>query len=59
LRHGGSRSDLTAAYDIADFEADDVASPKFAIDRDIEQRPIATPSMMIEIEADAPYLFRL
>jgi len=54
LRHRGSRTDLTDAYDIVDFEADNVTSPKFAIDRNIKQGPIAKPAMMVKIEADAP-----
>ncbi|MBA2933955.1 hypothetical protein HZF05_07560 [Sphingomonas sp. CGMCC 1.13654] len=58
LRHGGPRSDLATANDVADFEAYDVAPPKFAVDRDIEQRSVAKATMMIQIEADAPYLFR-
>jgi hypothetical protein len=59
LRHGGTRSDLATANDVANLETDDIATTELAIDRDIEMRAVTELSMVIEIEADAPYLLRL
>ena len=53
------RSDLTAADQIADLHADDVATAKLAVDREVEQRAVANPSMLVQKEPDLPYLPRL
>jgi hypothetical protein len=50
---------LPSADNIADLQPHDVATPKCAVDRDIEERSIAKASMMIEVEADSPYLLWL
>ena len=59
LDDGRSSSDLPAYDDVPDFEADDIATAQLAVDGNIEQRPIAKSPMLVEIEANAPYLFRL
>jgi hypothetical protein len=48
---------LPAYDDVADFETDDIATAQLAVDGNIEQRPIANSPMLVEVEADAPYLF--
>jgi hypothetical protein len=54
-----SRSDLPAYDDVADFQTDDIATAQLAVDGKIELHSIANSLMLVEIEADAPYLFWL
>jgi hypothetical protein len=58
LRNGRAGADLAATDDVADLETDDIASSEFTVDRNIKERTVAKPSMVIKIEADAPYLLR-
>jgi hypothetical protein len=59
LCNGRARADLAATDDVADLEAYDIASSEFAVDCHIKERAVAKPPVVIEVEADAPYLLRL
>jgi len=43
---------------IADLHLYQVAASKFAVDRQVEQRPISQAAALIEVEPDFPYLLR-
>jgi hypothetical protein len=56
LHNDCSSSNLSATDDIADFHLHQVATPKLAIDRQIEKRPISQAAALIEVKADFPDL---
>lgn len=56
LHHDRARSDLSAADNIANFYSHEIAAPKFAIDREVEQSPVPQAATLIKVEADFPYL---
>ncbi|MDQ1231547.1 hypothetical protein QE379_002973 [Sphingomonas sp. SORGH_AS 879] len=58
LHDNRSCSDLSAADEVADLHLDQVAASKFAVDRQIEQRPISQAATLIEVEPYLPYLLR-
>ncbi|NKJ43705.1 hypothetical protein FHW94_003194 [Novosphingobium sp. SG720] len=59
LHHDCSRSDLPAAYEIANFHANKVATAQLAVDCKVEQRPIPQAAALIEVKADLPNLLWL
>lgn len=58
LHDNRSRSDLPTADKVADPHLHQVAASEFAVDRQIEQRPISQASTLIEIEPNFPNLLR-
>lgn len=58
LHHYCPRPDLPAANKVADLELDKIAAPQFAVDCQIEQRPISQAAAPIEVEPDLPNLLR-
>ena len=58
LHHDCTRSDLPAADNVADLHLYQVAPPQFAVDRQVEQRPISQAAALIEVKSDLPYLLR-
>ncbi len=59
LHHDRTRSDLSTADKVADLRPHEIAAPEFAVDRQVEQRPISQAAALIEVESDLPYLLRL
>ena len=59
LNDDRSRSNLAAADNVADFDFDDIAAAKLAVDRQIEHRSVAQSSLIIQPEPDRPDLLRL
>ena len=51
-------SNLPAADKVAYLHLHQVAASEFAVDRQIEQRPISQPAALIKVEPDFPYLLR-
>jgi hypothetical protein len=58
LHHDRTRSDLPAGDKVADLHLHQVAAPEFAVDRQVEQRPISQAAALIEVKSDLPYLLR-
>jgi hypothetical protein len=58
LHDNRPRSDLPAANKVADLQLHQVAASKFAVDRQVEQRPISNTAALIEVEPDLLYLLR-
>jgi hypothetical protein len=58
LHHDRTRSDLPAADKVADLHPHQIAAPEFAIDRQVEQRPISQAAALIEVKSDLPDLLR-
>lgn len=58
LHDNRSRSDLPTADKVANSHLHQVAASEFAVDRQIEQRPISQASTLIEIEPNLPNLLR-
>ncbi|MCK1495246.1 hypothetical protein IVB14_33775 [Bradyrhizobium sp. 180] len=54
LADTGSIGRIAAGCDIIDFEGDNVATTKFAIDSDVEQRQIANPTFDLELCSNGP-----
>jgi len=44
--------------DIADPDLHKIAAPQLAVDRQVEQRPIAQPPVLVEVESDGPDVAR-
>jgi uncharacterized protein (DUF1778 family) len=59
LNDSCARSQRSSCDDVADLHLDDVATAQLAVDREVEQRPVAQSSMLIEKEADCPNVARL
>ena len=59
LHDNRTRSDLSTADKVADLHPNQVAAPKFAVDREVKQRAISQAATLIEVEADFPNLFWL
>jgi hypothetical protein len=49
---------VAARRDVIYFQGDDVATTKFAIDSDVEQRQIANPTLDLELRPDGPDMLR-
>jgi hypothetical protein len=58
LHHDRSRSDLPNANEVADLHPHQVAASEFAVDRQVEQRPISQAAALIEVKSYLPYLLR-
>jgi hypothetical protein len=52
LDHDGPGADPAATEEIADPDLYDVTAAQFAVDRQIEHRPIPDPALTVEPEAD-------
>lgn len=59
LHHEGTISYAAARNNVADPDFDHVATAKFAVDGEIEERAISKPSVSIEPKPDSPNLLRL
>jgi len=49
-------SNFPIANDIADPDLYQITSTKLTVDGEVKKRPVAAPPMLIEKEADRPYL---
>jgi hypothetical protein len=54
LDHSRASSQGSTSHNRADFHFNDVAAAQFAIDRQVEQRSVAQPSVLIEEKTDCP-----
>jgi hypothetical protein len=52
-------ANLSANHQVTDFHPNHVAATQLAIDRQIEQRPITQPTMLVKEKTDGPNLPRL
>lgn len=59
LDYGCSVSDMAATHHITDPDLYKVTTAQFTVDGQIEQRPIAQPPVLIEVEPDGPDVARL
>jgi hypothetical protein len=59
LHDNRTGADLPASNQVTDFDTYHVAATQLAIDRQVEQRPIAQPTMLVKEKADGPDLPRL
>lgn len=56
LHHDRTIADTPARHNVANPHLDYVAAAQLAVDRKVEQRPVPQTPMLIEPEADCPYL---
>jgi hypothetical protein len=59
LHHDCSGANLPTNYQVTNLHPNHVAATQLAIDRQIEQRPITQPTMLVKEKTDGPNLPRL
>lgn len=56
MNHDSAGSDAPARNDISDPHPDHITTAQLAVDRKVEQRSVAKSFMLVEPEANGPYL---
>jgi HEAT repeat protein len=59
LKHGRPLPDMPGGEDVDDFQADEVASAKLAVDRNIEEHEVADAIGELQLDADCPNMLGL
>ena len=59
LNDGRAVTDPTADADILDLQPHEIATPKFAVDREVEQGEVAGSALHLEPDPDRPHVLRL